>query len=120
MGTASVSPSRLSPIVNAPAGMSAMPAGGLVLYKRKNLAGKALLTVMVTVKNDQPPVWRGQVGGALQNVICKRSRPKENSLIARRRNAQISQLRQSGIDADKQGQHEEQKAGFGSHNKFGL
>ena len=45
-------PSRVSPIVNGPAGMSAMPtgmAGALVLYKRKNLASEVLVRVTVTL-----------------------------------------------------------------------
>ena len=68
-----MSPSPIEfPIVNDPAGMSAMPEGMtvvLVLYKRKNLAGEVLVTV--TAVNGTALLTVTQFGKARLVVLCR-------------------------------------------------
>ena len=61
------------------------------------------------------PDGRGEVGDGLQHVIRRADRPVNNELPARRRDAQIGDLPERGVNANKQGQRDEQIVEFGFH-----
>ena len=86
VGMASPSPSSVSPIVNQPAGISAMPAGVVVGINRKKPDGAAFVTSAVLTANAVLAVTQlveARLVDGLQNIIRRAVRPVKDGLPAR-------------------------------------
>ena len=85
-----------------------MPAGVVVGSSRKKPDGRVrhLRRIDREGRSRRHPVGRGEVGDGLQHVIRRAVRPVKDGLLTGWGDAQIGHLRERGVNAGQQRQHD--------------